>query len=65
MKIRQTYFCKDDVVCIQFTYNNQGLVVELRDIETKLPVEVGEYILPKVEVTDEFFMKIINNKRLK
>jgi hypothetical protein len=65
LKIRQTYQCKEDVVCIQFIYNKQGLIAELKEIEPKSNMEVGEFILPRVEVTDDCFFKIINNPKLK
>jgi hypothetical protein len=65
MKIRQACQCKDEIVCIQFIYNNQGLVAELKEIGHKSKMEVGEYILPRVEVTEECFFKIINNPKLK
>lgn len=64
MKVRQTYLCKNDVICIQFLYDSQGRVIELKEIDPKSPMESGEYIIPKVEVTDMCFSKIINNPRL-
>jgi hypothetical protein len=65
MKIRQSYQCRDDVIAIEFNFAPNGLITELKEIDPKSPMEKGEYILPRVEVTDDCFFKIINNKKLK
>lgn len=65
MKIRQAYQCKDEIVCVQFIYDKQGLIVELKEIQHKSKMEVGEYALPRVEVTEDCLFKIINNPKLR
>lgn len=65
MKVRQTYECKNDSITIQFTYNKDKLITEFKEVDIDLETENDELIMPNVNITAEFFNKIINNQRLK
>lgn len=61
MKVRQTYYSGEDLVCIRYTYNKAGLIAEVKEIDRNSDLLKGEVTLPRVEVTGDFFFKIINS----
>ena len=65
MKVRQTYICGDDRITVRFDYNPAGVIVSTTEIKKDTEILKDEYITPKVEVTPDFFNKVINYQKLK
>lgn len=64
MKIRQRYECGDDKIAIQYFIDEKGMITSFREVAWDSRTEPGEFILPRIEVTDNCFGKIINNPKL-
>ncbi|UNE51151.1 hypothetical protein F5K02_09910 [Bacillus amyloliquefaciens] len=64
MKIRQRYECGTDKIAIQYSINEKGTITSLKEVNWDSSTEAGEILLPSIEVTDNFFTKIITNPKL-
>lgn len=65
VKVRQIYECGKDSIVVQYSFDHYGLILEMKEIGRHFNLEENEVMMPRIEVTDEFFRKIINNRRLK
>jgi hypothetical protein len=62
--VRQTYKCGKDIVTIQYEFNKFRLITNLKEIGSDDTLEENELNLPTIEVTSEYFNKIINHPKL-
>ncbi|MCY8126207.1 hypothetical protein MOC47_08560 [Bacillus spizizenii] len=65
MKIRQRYECGADKIAIQYSIDEKGMIASIKEVSWDSRTELGEYLLPRIEVTDNCFNKIINNPKLR
>ncbi|AWD87971.1 MULTISPECIES: hypothetical protein [Bacillus] len=64
MKIRQRYECGADKIAIQYSIDEKGMITSLKEVNWDSSTEAGELLLPRIEVTDNCFNKIINNPKM-
>ncbi|MCY8934404.1 hypothetical protein QFZ25_001805 [Bacillus atrophaeus] len=64
MRIRQRYECGADKIAIQYSINEKGIITGLKEVDWDSSTEEGELLLPRVEVTDNCFVKLINHPKL-
>ncbi|MCA1214759.1 hypothetical protein LC728_10220 [Bacillus amyloliquefaciens] len=64
MKIRQRYECGADKIAIQYSIDEKGMITSFKEVSWDSSTEAGEILLPRIEVTDSCFTKIINNPKL-
>ncbi len=64
MKIRQRYECGADKIAIQYSIDEKGMITRFKEVSWDLSTEAGELVLPRIEVTDNCFNKIINNPKM-
>lgn len=65
MRVRQSYVCGKDRVTVRFEYNPAGVIVSTTEIKEDAEILKDEYTTPRVEVTPEFFNKVISYQKLK
>ena len=65
LKIRQVYTCGNDALAVRFIYDSNDRISECVEVAGELEFDLDEIAVPNVEVTNEFFTKVINNPRLK
>ncbi|QHK65664.1 hypothetical protein C7M22_03622 [Bacillus velezensis] len=64
MKIRQRYECGADKIAIQYSIDEKGMITSLKEVSWDSSTEAGELLLPRIEVTGNYFNKIINNPKM-
>ncbi|MFI8649426.1 hypothetical protein ACIGJL_06295 [Bacillus velezensis] len=64
MKIRQRYECGADKIAIQYSIDEKGMITSFKEVSWDSSTEADEILLPKIEVTDNCFNKIINNPKI-